>query len=59
MGSGCFEHTAAGITEQLSLEALHYGGLLTLKLEGRGVMRRKRCSLEFGFKTYEPILLVP
>jgi hypothetical protein len=55
MGSDCFEHTAVDITEQLSLEGLHYGGLLMLKWGG-GCMRSKRCSLEFGFKTYEPYL---
>jgi hypothetical protein len=34
-GSDCSEHTAVKITEQLSLERLHYGGLFMLKL-GRG-----------------------
>jgi hypothetical protein len=59
MGSDCFEHTAVDITEQLSLEVLHYGGLSMLKLGGGGCMRRKRCSLEFVFKTDEPVLLLP
>jgi hypothetical protein len=48
VGSDCFEHTAANITEQLSLEGLHYGSLLMLKLGGgggEGLMRRKRCRL--------------
>jgi hypothetical protein len=59
MGSYCFEHTAVDRTEQLSLEGLHYGGLLLLKLGGGVCMRRKLCSLEFGFKTYESVLLLP
>jgi len=36
MGSDCFEHTAVDITDQLSLEVLHYGGLLMLKFGGPG-----------------------